>query len=952
MQDAAFVKSQLVAFYKALSKVEAPLKQKHVRALIVGTHKQRSARIFWHAVSRVQLEKNPVLTWKFCHLLHKLFRDGHRKVLDDSLSHCSRLNQLGNFWQHLRTSGYGQANTSYCKMLVSRLKFHKKYPSIVGSLALAPNQIEALLGSDINETYELAIDMLDQMDELLNLKSTVMNIMDSLRWSSLIPQGQCLLSPLILVILDSSKFYDFLVKALFKLHSTLPPDTLTGHRERFYDVFRKTKKFYEEAANLQYFKYLVSIPTLPTMAPNFLQASDLDSYQSPHAYLHAEASSEGGSGDGDASPPDGQSLCDEQTIIDLSMPESSSAEGENTQQQSLFDPKDELIGCLRRDLDSERETRERLIQEARSRIEQYEQRLIQMKQEIDLHQQTADERLEELQSLKTSAQSVQEKAQSADELEKKAQEKEQKFLKMKGIYDNLREEHIKALTEIRDLRSKADTHDKEFQAKVEEIRQISQNLEEAKQERSLVQEQVQTSANSLSSVQSKIENLEAENTKLLEELEKAGKEHSEMVEKLRTENESKQESDRRDAIAGLCAAAATILDQSQEDLQNATSISYPPHLAAISLRNVIEYLDSTLLPSLKSEPMEVPKLCESAIVFVNRLSSMVVNCASSAYTSSIQHFEPVNEECRRVISNTAAFYANLKNFDGEAHSNLLNVKPTLEKLEELVKALPSLSAGDIDVEAVGSQLDDEMKRMDAAIQNAVALIEQLQKKSRENNSGIRLEVNEKILESCTSLMSAVRILVSRSRDVQEEIVSSGKGTASPDEFYKRNHLWSEGLLSAARAVGVAATELVNSADGVVGGTAKYEHLIVAAQEIGASVAQLFVSSRVKADKDSQKMKELGAASKSVNGYTASVVAAVKSGQQSLADEKLLDFTHFSLHEAKKEEMESQVRCLELEASLQGERNRLAALRKQHYHMASLVQNNQSNDKNGTNTMQS
>lgn len=31
-------------------------------------------------------------------------------------------------------------------------------------------------------------------------------------------------------------------------------------------------------------------------------------------------------------------------------------------------------------------------------------------------------------------------------------------------------------------------------------------------------------------------------------------------------------------IAGLCAAAATILDQSQEDLQNATSISYPPRM--------------------------------------------------------------------------------------------------------------------------------------------------------------------------------------------------------------------------------------------------------------------------------------------------------------------------------------------------------------------------------------
>jgi hypothetical protein len=76
----------------------------------------------------------------------------------------------------------------------------------------------------------------------------------------------------------------------------------------------------------------------------------------------------------------------------------------------------------------------------------------------------------------------------------------------------------------------------------------------------------------------------------------------------------------------------------------------------------------------------------------------------------------------------------------------------------------------------------------------------------------------------------------------------------------------------------------NSADGVVTGTGKYEHLIVSAQEIAASVAQLYVSSRVKADRDSKRMAELGVASKSVNTCTASVVATVKSGQQTLSDE--------------------------------------------------------------------
>lgn len=39
-------------------------------------------------------------------------------------------------------------------------------------------------------------------------------------------------------------------------------------------------------------------------------------------------------------------------------------------------------------------------------------------------------------------------------------------------------------------------------------------------------------------------------------------------------------------------------------------------------------------------------------------------------------------------------------------------------------------------------------------------------------------------------------------------------------------------------------------------------------------------------------------------------------------------------------MESQVKTLELEAELTRERLRLAALRKQHYHLASLVANDQ------------
>lgn len=81
-------------------------------------------------------------------------------------------------------------------------------------------------------------------------------------------------------------------------------------------------------------------------------------------------------------------------------------------------------------------------------------------------------------------------------------------------------------------------------------------------------------------------------------------------------------------------------------------------------------------------------------------------------------------------------------------------------------------------------------------------------KSRAADSGVKLEVNEKILDACTSLMRAVRELVKRARMLQGEIVSDGRGTNTAKEFYKRNHQWTEGLISAAKAVAMGAKLLL------------------------------------------------------------------------------------------------------------------------------------------------
>uniref|UniRef100_F1KS91 Huntington interacting protein related 1 n=1 Tax=Ascaris suum TaxID=6253 RepID=F1KS91_ASCSU len=1125
----AFIKAQIIAVHKALNKNEVPLKQKHVRVLIVGTHKEKSSSVFWNTISRIQLEKNPVLTWKFCHLLHKLIRDGHRKVLEESLRYTQRIVQLGNFWQHLHTSGYGLSNTSYCRMLVSRIEFHKRNATIPGSLQLTDTQLNTIVNADVNQSFELSIEMLDQMDDLLNLQTTVFNAMDVVRWSSLVPQGQCLLAPLILVILDTSKFYDYLVKIIFKLHEQLPPDALSGHRERFSGIFRKMKKFYEEAANLQYFKYLVSIPSLPSLAPNFLQASDLDTYQSPQAYLHGDNVSESDT------PPDGRSI--DESLVDVSEPQIVHQEEAHT---AATDPRDMLIDTLRRDVDDARFNNERLMNEARSRIEQYENRLVQMKLENDHYKQSVDELKEELERVR--AANAHSERQAVDEarlqdVERKAQSSEQNFQKMKSAYASLRQEHIEALTKLSNAQKDLATSEAERMNKEEEVRNLERKVIDAEQEKSLIEEKARgaacnvddlqgqlaqrqvdieilkktieelkgssekelkelkekneqlqvridetrrekqvveeralTAANSaddfssqlsaklaeISALHGEIERMKESSARLSEEfnaktadletrLAESQKEKTAVEEKAKSAANSAEQldaqlaaklsemailnerlnaleagsslelgvmeakmaqmealiadSEKQRAIAeekaqessknaqqlslqlaqcnahltdamkayetekqksakqldelkahaaaelrinqqrlfeSCCCGVEQNLQRASDELHSANSISYPLQLALPAIRTQIDVIDK-LGTIMRDEPSA--ELVHELTVLGHELADVIMCSAAAAYTVSIQHFEPVQEQCRVVAREALRAAKTLKDvkFSDARNEVFPTLKKSIQELETLCVNLPT-SSGDLDAEKVGLLLEDEMKRMDEAIKKAVQVIEDLQKKSRATDSGIRLEVNEKILDSCNALMSAIIVLVSKSRAMQEEIVAAGRGTASPKEFYKRNHQWTEGLISAAKAVGVAATVLVQSADGAITGKGKLEHLIVASQEIGASTAQLFVSSRVKADRGSQKLAELLTASRAVNSCTASVVATVKSGQQKLSDNETLDFSRLSLHEAKKEEMESQVRMLELEAELTKERARFAQLRKQHYHLASLVAN--------------
>lgn len=130
------------------------------------------------------------------------------------------------------------------------------------------------------------------------------------------------------------------------------------------------------------------------------------------------------------------------------------------------------------------------------------------------------------------------------------------------------------------------------------------------------------------------------------------------------------------------------------------------------------------------------------------------------------------------------------------------------QLDKVTTMIGDLSKQTDSTELIADLVESELAGMDKAIEEAANRIADMLSKSRSSDSGIKLEVNEKILDACTSLMQCIRILVQKARTLQAEIVSLGKGTATAKEFYKRNHQWTEGLISAAKSVAQGANFLV------------------------------------------------------------------------------------------------------------------------------------------------
>lgn len=269
--------------------------------------------------------------------------------------------------------------------------------------------------------------------------------------------------------------------------------------------------------------------------------------------------------------------------------------------------------------------------------------------------------------------------------------------------------------------------------------------------------------------------------------------------------------------------------------------------------------------------------------------------------------------------------------NASAGAALANLSKLVEGLVQRKSEPLSKANGDI-----GDLVEREMLNAANAIEAATQRLQTLMSRPKDTGrySALDVQVHDAILEAALAITNAIGRLIKSATESQQEIVAQGKGSNSVQQFYKRNNRWTEGLISAAKAVAFATSLLIESADGVISGTHSLEQLIVASNEVSAATAQLVAASRVKASLMSKTQERLELAAKSVTEACKALVRQVKAVSAKQNEEESMDYKSMAAHEFKVREMEEQVKILTLERSLGEARKRLGEMRRAGYVSAS------------------
>lgn len=337
------------------------------------------------------------------------------------------------------------------------------------------------------------------------------------------------------------------------------------------------------------------------------------------------------------------------------------------------------------------------------------------------------------------------------------------------------------------------------------------------------------------------------------------------------------------------------------------------------------------------------EIIRTVSVFSGSIADTLSNTKGlSRFANDDKSSDQLFNAARKSAQATVRFFRGLQSFRLESMeplqktdvviNNNLEVQRDLQSLSKMVESFSPKSSKITTNGDLGDLVDQELNRAADAIEAAAQRLAKLKNKPRDGFSTYELRINDAILAAAIAVTNAIAELIKAATETQQEIVREGRGSSSRTAFYKKNNRWTEGLISAAKAVAASTNTLIETADGVISGRNSPEQLIVASNDVAASTAQLVAASRVKATFMSKTQDRLETASKAVGAACRALVRQVQDiiKEKHRDDHDAEDYTTLSSHEFKVREMEQQVEILQLENNLARARTRLGEMRKISY----------------------
>ncbi|KAG0669730.1 sla2 Src-like adaptor 2 [Maudiozyma exigua] len=950
------------ALKKACSIEEAAPKRKHLRTLIVYTWDHHSSTEVFEALKASPFVNDEVQLFKSLILLHKIIQEGHPTALKEAIRNREWIRSLGRI--HSSGSEYGTLIRDYVRYLILKLDFHSHHKGFNNGTFEYEEYVSLVSVADPDEGYETILDLMSLQDSLHQFTEIIFASIQSDRGNP-----ECKISSLIPMIAESYGIYKFITSMLRAMYRELNDpeggDVLQPLRERYEQQHNILFEFYADCSSIKYLTTLVTIPKLPMDPPNVeISATDNDSNNRTEIKFEKKEINH------PVSPVKSPVKSLEPTRTESTMMTNNPMLTNNTNMSALIPtvtaaaamvpsmtaqmPQDYWVNQQQQYMNEQaqlEQERQRQLAEQQAQQQQFQQQLASAQQEMmnmQVQQQTQhqtdllvltdqyekdqtllqqyDQRVQQLESeISTMNDNASKQLSNKDEqiesLSRQLDMWEKKYESLAKLYSQLRQEHLSLLPKFKKLQLKVssaqeamkqkDHFEQKNKQKDLQMAQLIKERDRARVENDRIQAQLNEVSNSqnnqlAASAQQKINSI--------------------------SENKLKPMMD-------------AVLENGMTDIQEAIyTLDAPSTWSGNSM-------DPTFLLSL------IESCSERATDFATSFNDLIVDGEiegdqitvvlnisdfSSSVTTLISNFRNVVATLEAQGENGDKFLALIKRCGNEAKyffedllSENLDDKDDEAKTDVVINANVDMQEK---LQELSIMIEPYVKELSESAagnnphQELVNTANTLEKSSQSLRVNIDVNVPKPLLSMAVAIIDAVVSLVRSAVECQNEIGN----TAEIDlkEFYKKNHRWTEGLISAAKAVASATNTLINIAGKVVDSneSGSLEEFIVASREVAASTIQLVAASRVKTSLHSKAQEQLELSSKDVSGVCKALVNYIMDQTNENSEKEQEPVNFGSEYAVKSAEMEQQVTILKLEQSLNMARKRLGDIRKHAYYL--------------------